>query len=108
MTYTSEFREKVILSIEKNEMSIRQACSFYCISKTTLQRWLKSPVMKKTRNKPPSKIHDELLLKDIERYPSDCLTKRAQRFDCSKTGIHVALKRLGVHKGTGARAPENL
>lgn len=94
MTYSSEFRAKVIEKIEKKEMSIRQACNAYNIGKTTLQRWLKNPKIKKNREKPPTKIHDELLLKDIKKNPNDCLRKRAQRFQCSKTGIYIALRRL--------------
>lgn len=89
-------------------MSIRQACSVYNIGKTTLQRWLKNPHIKKYRDKPPTKIHNELLLKDIEIYPDDCLEKRAQRFHCSKTGIHIALRRLEVRKKADAKVIEEL
>ncbi len=86
----------MIKSIKQQDMSIRQACTFYNISKTTLQRWLKNSSIKQTRDKPPTKIHDDLLLKDIEQHPDDYLYERAQRFNCSKTGIHTALKRLGI------------
>ncbi len=96
MTYSADFRAQVIKSIKQKDMSIRQACTFYNISKTTLQRWLNNSSIKQTRDKPPSKIHDDLLLKDIEQYPDDYLYERAQRFNCSKTGIYTALKRLGI------------
>ena len=77
-------------------MSIRQACTFYDISKATLQNWLKNSNIKLTRNKPPSKILNEALLKDVEQYPDDYMYERAQRFGCSKSGIEAALKRLGI------------
>ncbi len=77
-------------------MSIRQACTFYNISKTTLQRWLKNPSIKQTRDKPPSKIPNEALLKDVEQYPDDYMYERANRLGCSKSGIESALKRLGI------------
>ncbi|MFC6381152.1 IS630 transposase-related protein [Psychrobacter glacincola] len=77
-------------------MSIRQAYTFYNISKTTLQRWLKNPSIKQTRDKPPSKIPNEALLKDVEQYPDDYMYERANRLGCSKSGIESALKRLGI------------
>ena len=77
-------------------MSIRQAFTFYNVSKTALQRWLKDSSIKKTRDKPLSKIHDDLLLKNIEQHLDDYLYKRAQCFKCRKTCINTALKRLGI------------
>ena len=79
-------------------MSIKQACAFYDISKATLQNWLKNPniKLKLTRNKPPSKIPNEALLKDVEQHPDAYMYERAQRFSCSKSGIEAALKRLGI------------
>ena len=96
MTYSADFRAQVIKSVEQQGMSIRQACAFYDISKATLQNWLKGPSIKLTRNKPPSKIPSEALLKDVKQYPDDYMYERAQRFGCSKSGIEAALKRLGI------------
>ena len=96
MTYSADFRSQVIKSVKNKDMSIRQACTFYDISKTTLQRWLKNPVIKKTRDKPPSKIPNDALLKDVAQYPDDYMYERAQRLGCSKSGIEIALKRLGI------------
>ena len=96
MTYSADFRAQVIKSVKNKDMSIRQACIFYDISKTTLQRWLKNPSIKQTRNKPPSKIPNDALLKDVEQYPDDYMYERAQRLNCSKSGIEIALKRLRI------------
>ena len=82
----------MIKSVENKDMSIRQACTFYNISKTTLQRWLKNQVIKQTRDKLPNK----LLLKDVAQYSDDYMYERAQRLGCSKSGIEIALKRLGI------------
>ena len=43
MTYSADFRSQVIKSVKQQDMSIRQACAFYEISKATLQNWLKDP-----------------------------------------------------------------
>ena len=96
MTYSADFWAQVIKSVENKDMSIRQACTFYNISKTTLQRWLKNQVIKQTRDKPPNKIPNKLLLKDVAQYSDDYMYERAQRLGCSKSGIEIALKRLGI------------
>ena len=77
-------------------MSIRQVCAFYDISKATLHNWLKDSSIKLTRNKSPSKVPNEALLKDVEQHLDDYMYERAKRFDCSKSGIEAALKRLGI------------
>nr|WP_265088944.1 helix-turn-helix domain-containing protein [Psychrobacter sp. CMS30] len=48
MTYSADFRAQVIKSVKSKDMSIRQACTFYNISKTALQRWLKDSSIKQT------------------------------------------------------------
>ncbi|WP_413521020.1 IS630 transposase-related protein [Psychrobacter glacincola] len=96
MTYSADLRAQVIKIVKNKDMSIRQACTFYNVSKTALQRWLKNPSIKQTRDKSPTKIQDDLLLKDVEQHPDDYLYERARRFNCSKTGMYTALKRLGI------------
>ena len=108
MTYSADFRSQVIKSVKQQGMSIRKACAFYGISKATLQNWLKDPSIKLTRNKPPSKISNEALLKDIEQYPDDYMYERARRFGCSKSGIEAALKRLGISQKKDLRASKSL
>ena len=108
MTYSADFRTQVIKSVKDKDMSIRQACIFYDISKTTLQRWLKNPSIKQTRDKPPSKIPNEALLKDVAQYPDDYMYERAQRLGCSKSGIDIALKRLGIRQKKDLRASKSV
>ena len=96
MTYSADFRAQVIKNIEQKDMSIRQACTFYNISKSTLQRWLIDPSIQTTRVKTPSSIPNEALLQDVNQYPDDYLYGRARRLNCSKSGIGYALKRLNI------------
>ncbi|WP_274904599.1 IS630 transposase-related protein [Psychrobacter sp. DAB_AL62B] len=77
MTFSADFRTQVIKSVK--DMSIRQACTFYDISKTTLQRWLKNPNIKQSRDKALSKIPIEALLQDVAQYPDDYMYERAHR-----------------------------
>ncbi|WP_227677608.1 IS630 transposase-related protein [Psychrobacter sp. H8-1] len=96
MTYSADFRAQVIKSVKNKDMTIREACTFYDVSKTALQRWLKNPTIKQSRDKAPSKIPNEALLQDVAQYPDDYMYERAQRLNCSKSGIEIALKRLGI------------
>ena len=108
MTYSADFWAQVIKSVENKDMSIRQACTFYNISKTTLQRWLKNQVIKQTRDKLPNKIPNKLLLKDVAQYSDDYMYERAQRLGCSKSGIEIALKRLGISQKKDLRTSKNV
>ncbi|WP_312267140.1 IS630 transposase-related protein, partial [Neisseria sp.] len=49
------------------------------------------PKQRKTR-----KISAQALLEDVERYPDAYCYERAQRFGCSSTAIHKALKRYNI------------
>ncbi|WP_415906974.1 transposase [Neisseria weixii] len=49
------------------------------------------PRQRKTR-----KISAQALLEDVGRYPDAYCCERAQRFGCSHTAIHKALKRYGI------------
>ena len=89
-------------------MSICQVCAFYNINKTALQRWLKNPSIKQNRNKPPSKIPNEAILKDVAQYADDYVYQRAQRLGCSKSGIEIALKRLGISQKKDLRASKSM
>ena len=56
---------------------------------------------KTNRNKAPTKIAGDALLRDVKQYPDDYMYERAQRFGCSKSGIESALKRLGIRQKNG-------
>ena len=98
----------MIKTVKNKDMSIRQACTFYNISKTALQRWLKDSSIKQTRNTPPSKIPNDALLKDVAQYPDDYMYERAQRLGCSKSGIEIALKRLGISQKKDLRTSKSV
>ena len=108
MTYSADFRAQVIKSVKNKDMTIREACTFYSISKTALQRWLKNPAIKQSRDKAPSKIPNETLLQDVAQYPDDYMYERAQRLGCSKSGIEIALKRLGISQKKDLRTSKSV
>ena len=107
MTYSIDFRKQVLRSI-KDGMTIREAAAFYELSTSSIHSWQQSLAPKTTRNKAPTKISNEALLKDVEQHPDDYMYERAQRLNCSKSGIEAALKRLSISQKKDTRPPEIL
>ena len=107
MTYSIDFRKQVLRSI-KDGMTIREAANFYQLSTSSIHSWQQSLVPKTTRNKAPTKISNEALLKDVEQHPDDYMYERAQRLDCSKSGIESALKRLSISQKKDLRASKSV
>jgi transposase len=96
MTYSIDFRKKVLKIKEKEDLSFEATAKRFGISKTALFRWSKNIEPKKNRNRKPTKIDTEALKKDIELYPDSYCYERAARLGASSTGIRDAQYRLGV------------
>jgi transposase len=96
MTYSIEFRRKVLKIKEKEKLSYEAASKRFDISKAALFRWSKRIEPQRKRNKAATKIDMEALKKDIERYPDSYCYERAVRLGASATGIRDAQYRLGI------------
>lgn len=96
MIYSVDFRAQVIKNFKQKKMSIRQACTFYNVSRRTLQRLLIGPSIQVTRVKALMNIPNETLLKYVNQYPNDYLYEREQRLNCRKSRVSCALKRLNI------------
>jgi transposase len=96
MTYSDDFREKVLFIKEKESLSFAKVAKRFDIGIASIVRWAKNIESKKTRNKPATKIDMEALKKDVEAYPDAYQYERAKRLNVSPMGIAHALKRLGV------------
>ena len=109
MTCSIDYRKQVLSSIADG-MTIREAALFYGLSTSTIHSWQQNLVPKTNRNKAPTKIPDEALIKDVKKYPDDYNYEKARRLNCSKTGIFNALKRLGISQkkdlGTSKSVPD--
>ncbi len=97
MTYSLDYRKQVLKSLDEG-ITFAEAAIFYDISPTTIQKWKERIHSKTTRYIKPYKIENEALAQDVKDYPDDYHYERAQRFNCSPTGISEALKRIGVSK----------
>lgn len=96
MTYSLDFRRKVLEVREKEKVSLAKVAKRFGIGLNTVMRWTKRIESKKTRHKPAIKIDREALKRDIEKYPDAYMYERAKRLGVSKNGIWHALKRLKV------------
>jgi len=94
MTYSLDFRKKVLKIRAKEGLSIEEVAIRFGVGKASVMRWLIDIEPKKKRNKPATKIDMEALKKDVEANPDSYQYERAARFNVSKTGIRCALIRL--------------
>lgn len=96
MTYSRDFREKVLFVKEKESLSFAKVAKRFNVCIASIVRWVKDIESKRTRNKPATKIDMETLAKDVEENPDSYQYERAKRLNVSRMGIAHALKRLGV------------
>jgi transposase len=96
MTYSTDFRRKVLDIKEKEKLTTDETAKRFGIGTANLSRWDKILEPKRTRNKPPTKIDMEALKRDVELYPDAYHHERALRFSVTEGGIRKALKRLGI------------
>ena len=96
MTYSIDFRKKVLSIKEKEKLSFSQIAKRFGVSVNSVFLWSKKLEPKRTRKKAPVKIHNELLLEDIKKYPDAYMYERAKRLCVSTAGICSALKRLKI------------
>lgn len=107
MTYSTDFRQKVLLLKEQEKLNFAEAALRFGVSKASIVRWSNRLELKRTREKPWTKIDREKLLKDIEVYPDAYQYERALRLAVSRRGIGDALKRLGVSRKKNTVASES-
>jgi len=96
MSYSLDFRKKVLQVREKENLSMHSVAKRFAVGVASVMGWSKNIEAKKTRNKPATKIDMESLKIDIEKYPDAYLKERAARLGVSHNCIWHALKRLGV------------
>ena len=96
MTYSRDFRSRVLMLREKEGLSMAEAAKRFDVGLASVMRWSKNLESKTTRNKPATKIDMEALQLDVEHYPDAYQYERAKRLGVSEGCIFHALKRLNV------------
>lgn len=98
MTYSSDFRKKVLLIKEQENLTFSEVSKRFGVGQASVVRWSKRIESQPTRNKPTTKMDWKALLRDVEEYPDSYQYERAQRFGVSRQGIAYALKRLKISR----------
>lgn len=103
MTYSSDFRRKVLSVREKEGLTIAQVAVRFDVGIASVVRWLKNPVPKVHGHR-RRKIDMDALARDIGQYPDSYQSERAARFGVHQNAICHALKKLKVSykKNSGA------
>lgn len=106
MTYSIDFRRKVLEVKKRDGLSFEKTAALFGVGKSSVQRWTERPEPCRKRNKPATKIDMELLGQDVELHPDAYQYERAERFGCSRRGIGEALKRLKISREQNSFASE--
>lgn len=108
MTYSIDFRKKVLLIKEQENLSFSQIAKRFRVSVNSVFLWSKSLEPKRIRQKAPTKIHNNLLLEDVKKHPDAYMYERAKRLGVSTAGIRFALKRLKITHKKKPQSPQSL
>ena len=96
MTYSIDFRKKVLEVREKENLSMIEVAKRFDIGVTSVMRWSKKIDPKPMRERPAIKLDMEGLKQDVEHYPDAYLYERARRLNVSRNAIWFGLKRLKI------------
>jgi transposase len=107
MTYSINFRKKVLKAKAKEGLSFEKVAARFCVSKAAVVRWSKNLKSPNKRNKPWKKLDKEALKKDILEFPDSYCYERAKRLGVSPSGIRYAKKRLGVSYKKNSKSPQS-
>ena len=96
MTYSIDFRRKVLAVKKKEGLTFEETSKRFCVGKNSIFLWSKKiePIQKRTTK--PRRLDLPALKKDIEEYPAAYQYERAQRLGVSPHCIFWNLKHLNV------------
>ena len=107
MTYSLDFRRKVLSVRKAEKLTIAQVAARFSVGIASVTRWIKEIKPKATRNKPATKIDMDALAQDVIDFPDDYQYERAKRLGVSEKGIGHALRRMGVSYKKNSSPPKS-
>ena len=107
MRYSTNFRKKVLLIKQQQQLTFSEIAERFGISQARVVRWSRNIEPNRTRNKPTVKLNWEALAQDIEEHPDSFQYERAQRFGVSRQSIADVLNQLKVSRKKNVPTPEN-
>ena len=96
MTYSLDFRKKVLKTKQEESLSFTSVAAKFGISKAAIFRWSKKLESTGKRNRKWKKLNKDALKLDIEQNPDSYSYERAQRLGVSASGIRYAKRLLGI------------
>ena len=90
MTYSLDFRLKVLSVKEKEGLSFSKTAERFCVGLASVVRWSQKPEPQTNRYKPPIKINMEALKQDILVYPD------AYRYENAQSGSMSVRQAFGM------------
>ena len=108
MTYSLDFRKKVLSIRNKEKLSFAQTAKRFGISVNSVFLWSKKVEPKQTKNRPAIKIAKDTLMEDIEKYPDAFSYERADRLNVTASGIRSAMKRLKISYKKNSKSSQGL
>lgn len=96
MTYSLDFRRKVLTVREKEDLTIAEVAGRFCVGIATVVRWLQRIEPQRTRYKPATRINRIELARDVREHPDAYQAERAKRLGVSEKGIGHALRRMNI------------
>ena len=96
MTYSLDFRRKVLSVREQDDLTIFEVSTRFGVGIASVTRWLKRVEPQRTRSKPATKIDRIALARDVREYPDAYQAERAKRLGVSEKGIGHALRRMNI------------
>ncbi len=106
MTYSVDFRRKVLAIKEQEKLSFEAAARRFGVGKASLVRWSARLEPCRTRPRAAAKIGEGALRRDVEAHPDAYQRERAVRLGASQQGVCDALRRLRISRKKNAVAPE--
>ena len=106
MTYSLDFRRKVLEVRERDRLSIAQVAERFAVGKASVMRWLKR-IERKPSGFRRRKLEVEALAADLRDYPDAYQYERAARLGVTQNAICYALKNklwVSYKKDAGASA----
>lgn len=103
MTYSLDFRRKVLDVRERDQLSIAEVAERFAVGKVSVMRWL-TRIERKPSGFRHRKLDMEALAQDLRTYPDAYQYERAARLGVTQNAICYALKhKLGVSYKKNAR-----
>ena len=107
MSYSLEFRSKVLLLKEQCGLSYRATASRFGISVNTVVNWSKH-LEPRPHRKPHYKIDLLALKKDVQDFPYAYQYERAARLNVSQNTICLSLRKLKITHKKNSQSPQKI